>query len=969
MIGSHDNKGSPKNQVQAENQPKTASESIPTHFPPSPPTFPKPVGKNGKKYFMTIQVAKILGVDRKTVDYWRKQGLFVEDAISHTGAFLYEEERVMQLKAVYHREWIYGGYGITHVKEEELMNISQSTIDDIKKLSGEDLTTIGALHRVGDKANEYICPFCNNGGNGNRDATGIKPLETNTHTGWKCQRCGEKFDNIGILAIHYGLNPKYDFQEICKRACSDFNISYVEEYFSGNAKETTNSATTTIHHSELGIILQQLATSETGLKIFLDAQGGSWRGLPFELLKKKGCRFIKDWLPPSLLAKRPDAKNWATTSPRMLIPASTDSNKANYLARLTVSIENFNAQKRKYIREKDHAGTKTLFNTELLTQAELVIAVEGYVDAMSLEFAGFSAVAFGSAEGYDLLVKALRPLETKPRILILLDPDKTGRTHAPKLQRALKKVGCMSVIRFLSDNSNSKLDANQILVEHGKEKLHEIINNLISDAQTEFTAFEKKSCSPSDEETTAPNDNLALSAEQCDILFAEGSNALANARRLEYLFGDRLRYLQDTDRWLTYSAGLWNRAPKSQNACLYPFVVKAAEILKANAVDEDENKIAASFRGKNIQYSFNFLKGLDSVIITQKDLDNHPELLNCLNGVIDLQTGKLMSAAPELLLTQQCAAIYTGEHNPIVEKFLHDILPDEETLAALIRWLGYCLTGEVSEEKAFLFYGSGGNGKGTLTLLLMTLFYAYATSLPVTAVCEAGRMSDAGAATTELNQLEKKRLAIVEELPQGRKLDTAKFKLLTGGDKIPIRRLHEEYTMIDPTHKIVISGNYRPELTDARDPGLIRRIQGVDFLQHFTDSNRDPHLKKKLLAADALSGLLTLLVDAAKAWYQYGLLFSKAMETSTRNYFAQNDFLSEFISEFCEHGEGRFIEINAFVKLLKEEYPAETRIISDRNLKEMIKRLHGNNGITYKRHSQSRRFGLDGIGFRDGTVQ
>lgn len=849
------------------------------------------------------------------------------------------------------------------------MNISQSTIDDIKKLSAEDLTTIGALHSVGDKTNEYICPFCNNGGNGNRDATGIKPLETNTHTGWKCQRCGEKFDNIEILAIHYGLNPKYDFQEICKRACSDFNISYVEEYFSGNAKETTNSATTTIRHSELGIINQQLATSETGLKIFIDAQGGAWRGLPFELLKKKGCRFIKDWLPPSLLAKRPDATNWATTSPRMLIPAATDSNKANYLARLTVPIENFNAQKRKYIREKDHAGTKTLFNVELLTQTELVIAVEGYIDAMSLELAGFSAVAFGSAEGYGLLVDAVAKLESKPKILILLDSDETGRKHAPKLQRALKKVGCVSVIRFLSEEPNSKLDPNQILVEQGKEKLHEIIYNLIADAQIEFTALEKKIDSHSDSETNSTNESLALTAEQCDILFADGSNALANARRLEYLFGNRLRYLQDTDRWLTYSAGLWSRAPKSQNACLYPFVVKAAEILKANAADEDENKIAATFRGKNIQYAFNFLKGLDSVIIKQRDLDNHPELLNCLNGVIDLQTGKLMTASPELLLTQQCAAIYTGECNPIVEKFLHDILPDEETLAALIRWLGYCLTGEVSEEKAFLFYGSGGNGKGTLTLLLMSLFYDYATSLPVTAVCEAGRMSDAGAATTELNQLEKKRLAIVEELPQGRKLDTAKFKLLTGGDKIPIRRLHEEFTMIDPTHKIVISGNYRPELTDARDPGLIRRIHGVDFLQHFTDLNRDPHLKKKLLAPDALSGLLTILVAAAKAWYQQGLIFSNAMETSTRNYFAQNDFLNEFISEFCEYGDGKFIEINSFLKRLKEEYPAETRTISDRNLKDMIKRLHGRNGITYKRHPQSRRLGLAGIGFFGGTEQ
>ena len=162
--------------------------------------------------------------------------------------------------------------------------------------------------------------------------------------------------------------------------------------------------------------------------------------------------------------------------------------------------------------------------------------------------------------------------------------------------------------------------------------------------------------------------------------------------------------------------------------------------------------------------------------------------------------------------------------------------------------------------------------------------------------------------------------------------------------------------MIDPNHKIVISGNYRPELTDARDPGLIRRIHGVDFLQHFTDLNRDPHLKKKLLAPDALSGLLTILVDAAKEWYQHGLIFSNAMETSTRNYFAQNDFLSEFISEFCQYGDGKFIEIN-------------TRTISDRNLKDMIKRLHGRNSITYKRHPQSRRLGLAGIGFFGGTEQ
>lgn len=509
---------------------------------------------------------------------------------------------------------------------------------------------------------------------------------------------------------------------------------------------------------------------------------------------------------------------------------------------------------------------------------------------------------------------------------------------------------------------------------------------------------------------------LVLIAKEFDYFngndYMSGVEDLGNARRLEKFCGKHVKWLTDSERWLIWHrAGFWQKA-SDNNSCVSPYCAAFADRFLSFAkklqriADEAKKKVEvrdsdgrvkstdpkakeifeiAAEKAKHawpIYYDFNkankvnnaisLLKACSPIRITSEDLDNHVNLLNCKNGIIDLETGKFYPADPKLYITQQVNAIYRENyHNDVVEKFLRDILPDEATRAALIRWLGYCLTGLTCEEKAFLFYGDGGNGKGTLTLLLMTLFNNYATSLPVTAVCESSRMQDAGAATTELNALEKKRLAIVEELPQGRKLDTAKFKLLTGGDKIPIRRLYEEFTMISPNHKIVISGNFRPELTDARDPGLIRRIKSVDFLQRFTDDTRDPHLKEKLLAPDALSGLLTLLVAEAKAWYQHGLLFSADMEKSTRDYFNQNDFLSEFISEFCEYGSGKFIELNIFLNRLKEEYPDETKIISDRHLKDMIKKLSGKDGVEYKRSAdnKSRRFGLSGIGFKDGITQ
>lgn len=783
-----------------------------------------------------------------------------------------------------------------------------------------------------------------------------------------------------------------------------------------------------------------------------------------------------------------ETKHLPPPSPRIIIPTASRSHfnaVVTHSARLSMN-------KRYW---KQHAGVMELFfDTNALT-ADTIFVVEGEFDAMSIWQASQSKIAavaiLGCMNWKRTLLPKLPELRGK-RLILLLDADAAGNKASKKLLNELLLRGVLAVRRSIFDALHKedqnffgrKVDANDLLKDHGDAFLNSLLNKIIEFSNSEFDTLLAKinQSNPfdgSEPDIPAPipkpkpvnftasdnNDDhneirriltdfvhaqnlsrdewfqvgcimkrygfelsdfdawsrddsrydandckaqwdsfkiegelgdhgyklgtlielakkfgyeprhskahvdksLLLSAEQRAFLFSGGNNPLANARRLEYLFGDKLRYIQDVDRWLTFSSGLWNPAPKSQNACLYPLVVNASELLHANAESKTEIKIADTFNSKAISYSFNFLKGLERIIIKQKDLDQHPELLNCLNGVVDLQTGKLMNADPELLLTQQCAAAYTGERNETVNKFLRDIMPDEETRAALIRWLAYCLTGEVSEEKAFLFYGSGGNGKGTLTLLLLTLFNEYATSLPITAVCEAGRASDAGAATTELTPLERRRLAIVEELPQGRRLDVAKFKTLTGGDKINIRRLHEEFTMIAPTHKIVISGNYRPELSDAHDDGLLRRLHSIDFTQRFTGDRRDPRLKKRLLEPASLRGLLTLLVDDAPNWYKHGLIFSNAIVDSTRNYFDTNDFISEFIAEHCEFGNGRFIELKGFAKRLREEYPDETRHFSDRNLYDLIKKLDGKSGIKHKRVGHKGAFGIDGIGWKNDS--
>ena len=68
--------------------------------------------------------------------------------------------------------------------------------------------------------------------------------------------------------------------------------------------------------------------------------------------------------------------------------------------------------------------------------------------------------------------------------------------------------------------------------------------------------------------------------------------------------------------------------------------------------------------------------------------------------------------------------------------------------------------------------------------------------------------------------LDGKRVSISEEIPANVKLNVAQIKILTGGDRIPIRRLHEEYSVIeDSTHTMIFSGNNLPEIGDVHDPG------------------------------------------------------------------------------------------------------------------------------------------------------
>lgn len=823
-----------------------------------------------------------------------------------------------------------------------MKKISDRTIDEINKLSPDDLSAHGVLNLVDGKTNEYVCPNCNNGAG--QDATGIKFKDFGSHVGGKCQRCGEKFNPMKICAVAYGLSANYDFQALVEKICDNFNIplTYDDDKpieWTKKTKPTAKApkptaAKPTTDPKELELIHADLAADENTLIEFVDQCGGFWRGLPTDLLIKFGCRYIPNWTSPKSRA----AKKFSTPTPRIIIPCSND----NYLARLTCSLDDFDEAAQKFIKPKQHAGQKTLFNTDALRN-DIAFVVEGEVDAMTIELAGFHACAVGGADSYKLLVDAVKCLEKKIRIIILFDPDDTGRKFAPILQTALLDVGCSSTFKFLTDD-DSKLDVNEILTTQGLDDLRGILQSIFDDAQSDFEYFEKDLFSKDDA-----------------LFYLTGSLFdLDNAQRLERFCAADVRWLSDVERWLIWQkTGVWLLC-SDKPSCLYPFTSTFAAKLLQNSrhVGEDMKKnaraIACIFRKTDkTNAAITLLKGASSIIIRQADLDNHPELANTQNGVIDLQTKKLYPADPSLYLTQQISVAYDPRADlTTIDKFFKDIQPDEMTRAGLLRWLGYCLTGSVREEKFLVWLGDGGNGKGTTSKIVSYLLNDYASTMP-TATLLKGRPLDADRATTALNGLARARFAISEELPQGAMVDSSLIKNLTGGDLMTVRPLFGEYRKVIPTAKINLSGNFTPRLENFADKGLLRRLLVMPFTQTFDGDKADSHLKEKLLLPENQQALLRLLVLNAADWYKDGLIISDAMKAATRENLDANDFIADFLSEYCDVGEGKGeMPRAALLDKLRTKCLQSNRF-SDRELCKLIEShgvryVRGKHGFVFK---------------------
>ncbi|MFC3833857.1 MULTISPECIES: phage/plasmid primase, P4 family [Deinococcus] len=278
--------------------------------------------------------------------------------------------------------------------------------------------------------------------------------------------------------------------------------------------------------------------------------------------------------------------------------------------------------------------------------------------------------------------------------------------------------------------------------------------------------------------------------------------------------------------------------------------------------------------------------------------DARPELLNCLNGVLEVTTGVLRPHLPSDLLTWQTGAAFDPQaQHPYVDQ-LTELLKLDGRHDFLQRSLGSTLYGENPNEVFTVLQGAGGTGKGTLIAAITAALGDYAGTVEVELLLDNARGETGSGPKPELLMLRGKRLVVAGEPKKGARFNAGRVKGMTGNDPITARGMRSDVMVtFKPVFKLFIHTNY--EITASHDDsGLQRRIRVVPFTAK--PATADDAFKSTLSHDHAArSAILNWMLEGCRAWLhdRFNLGESAAIEEATEGYWKDQNPYEKFAQE------------------------------------------------------------------------
>ena len=383
-----------------------------------------------------------------------------------------------------------------------------------------------------------------------------------------------------------------------------------------------------------------------------------------------------------------------------------------------------------------------------------------------------------------------------------------------------------------------------------------------------------------------------------------------NGQIFTTLFRNKLLFVHETKEWLLFDPIQgWIAAPPGEDMraakeALAAMLSHAAAEFKAAPGEEKTKKLMRHVErtslARNLQAMIELAKSEPGMTAQLEEFDANPMLLGLTNGIFDLQSGILLPASPDILVSKRASVAYDPDATcPRFLKFMREVQPDGDIRDYLRRWAGYSLTGLSTEQVFNFYYGHGANGKTVFVEIIAWLLGDYSMKISTEMLMQHTRNPQS--ASPDIVGLKGIRFVYCSETEEGQRLSASRVKELTGSDTLVGRPLYGAPVTFQPTHKLVIVGNHKPEIGDISN-GMWRRVSLVSFEVTIPEASRDTELEGKL--KDEGSGILNWALDGLRDWLKNGLQIPDQVKAATAAYREEMDVVGEWIAECCTVGSG-----------------------------------------------------------------
>ena len=305
--------------------------------------------------------------------------------------------------------------------------------------------------------------------------------------------------------------------------------------------------------------------------------------------------------------------------------------------------------------------------------------------------------------------------------------------------------------------------------------------------------------------------------------------------------------------------------------------------------------------------------------IDRDAFDADPNILTCLNGILNINTMTIMDHTPANLSTVQIPVFIDKTTNPDIQNddltiddidkaltgtkfykylqecFTVDNTTDDAQMYTVLEMMASCLLKTNKFQKAFMMIGSGANGKSVLLNFL--------THILGKENCSNIAIQSLANERFSMAELYGKLANIYADIESTELHSTGKLKVLIGDDKITAERKNRDPFSFTNYSKQIFSANKFPQVNDPSD-GWFRRFIIINWKRQFGPAERNSHLLEELCVADETKPVFKLLIRMANRLSIRGR-FLKEPSTNElrREWMKHSDPIQMFIDEMVEEGD------------------------------------------------------------------